>query len=120
MRCWPRFSGTLANVSSIKARPLVTKTGYLLCYIIMYHTQGLNIIYHDRAPFHILQQDTLGVVERGGGGGEQRIFIEYDVGQKKARNRMLNPRAVEKLLTIHLLSLYIRSFNCLLRRLPLS
>ena len=32
------FSGTLANVSSLKARPLVTKTGYLLCYVIMYHT----------------------------------------------------------------------------------
>jgi len=90
-----RFSGTLANVSSMKARPLVTKTGYLLCYIIIYHTQGLNIIYHGRAPFHVLQQDTLGGVERGWGGGVgwgHTIFIEYGVGQKKTRKHMLNPR----------------------------
>ena len=83
-----RFSGTLANVSSLKARPLVTKTGYLLCYVIIYHTQGLNIIYHGRAPFHILQQDTLGGEERG----NQTIFIEYDVGQKEARKHMLKPQ----------------------------
>jgi hypothetical protein len=96
-----RYSGTLANVSSLKARPLFTKTGYLLCCVIIYHTEGLNIIHHGRIRFHILQQDTF----FGGGKGGDRIFIEYDVGQKNASKHVLKPSGTgEKLLKIHVLS----------------
>jgi hypothetical protein len=34
-----RFSGTLANVSSLRDRPLVTKTGYILWPVIIYYTR---------------------------------------------------------------------------------
>ena len=80
-----RFSGTLANVSSFKARPLRHKNRVptLLCYCLSHR----RFKYYSSWPNTIPHSATTYV----GRGDRQTIFIEYNFGEKDAHKHMLKP-----------------------------